>query len=323
MNIEKRHIPGVPKKALTEVKYVIAHEAGNPKNTGPNSLESEINFMTNNWRNAFTSDFVGSGGKAVELASPGYVQRGAGPKANPYAYAQVELSRTSNKETFKKDYKAWVNVIRKRAKEAGLPMKFDGPGKGIKSHEWITKNLGGTTHGDPFGYLASFGISRAQLKKDIENGVGKVSAKPSKKPNNTKGVETLAKEVIAGKWGHGEERKQLLGNRYESVQKRVNELTSGKKKKKPKKGVERLAKEVIDGKHGHGEARKKSLGPQYAAVQKRVNQILSGKKKSKGKSLNTLVDEVNRGLHGNGEARKKSLGKDYKRVQSEINRRYK
>lgn len=41
---------------------------------------------------------------------------------------------------------------------------------------------------------------------------------------NSKNIEELAKEVIAGKYGNGEERKQKLGNLYDEVQKRVNEI---------------------------------------------------------------------------------------------------
>lgn len=41
---------------------------------------------------------------------------------------------------------------------------------------------------------------------------------------NSKNIEELAKEVIAGKYGNGEERKQKLGNLYSEVQKRVNEI---------------------------------------------------------------------------------------------------
>lgn len=47
------------------------------------------------------------------------------------------------------------------------------------------------------------------------------------KSSNTKSVDTLAKEVIQGKWGNGAERKQKLtaaGYDYDAVQKRVNEL---------------------------------------------------------------------------------------------------
>lgn len=42
--------------------------------------------------------------------------------------------------------------------------------------------------------------------------------------DNSKNIEELAREVIAGKYGNGEERKQKLGNLYNEVQKRVNEM---------------------------------------------------------------------------------------------------
>ena len=40
-------------------------------------------------------------------------------------------------------------------------------------------------------------------------------------------VEKLAKEVIRGNFGNGQERKDLLGGNYEEIQKRVNELMKG------------------------------------------------------------------------------------------------
>lgn len=40
-------------------------------------------------------------------------------------------------------------------------------------------------------------------------------------------VEKLAKEVISGNFGNGQERKDLLGENYEEIQKRVNELMKG------------------------------------------------------------------------------------------------
>lgn len=45
--------------------------------------------------------------------------------------------------------------------------------------------------------------------------------------SNKKSIETIAKEVIAGKWGNGEDRKKALikaGYDYNEVQKKVNEL---------------------------------------------------------------------------------------------------
>lgn len=45
--------------------------------------------------------------------------------------------------------------------------------------------------------------------------------------DNSKSIEELAKEVIAGKYGNGEERKQKLGSLYNEVQKKVNEILKG------------------------------------------------------------------------------------------------
>ena len=48
---------------------------------------------------------------------------------------------------------------------------------------------------------------------------------------NSKNIEELAKEVIAGRYGNGEERKQKLGDLYSEVQKRVNEILRGNSEK--------------------------------------------------------------------------------------------
>lgn len=94
--------------------------------------------------------------------------------------------------------------------------------------------------------------------------------------SNKKDVMTVAKEVIAGKWGSGDERKKKLtaaGYNYDTVQKKVNELL----KTSTKKSVAEIAKEVVSGKWGNGTDRKKKLevaGYDYTAVQKEVNRLL-------------------------------------------------
>ena len=91
-----------------------------------------------------------------------------------------------------------------------------------------------------------------------------------------KTVDELAKEVIAGKWAAGDERKQKLtaaGYDYSKVQARVNELMA-----KPKlKSVDDIAKEVIQGKWGNGDERKQKLissGYDYGKVQAKVNELM-------------------------------------------------
>lgn len=101
----------------------------------------------------------------------------------------------------------------------------------------------------------------------------------SEKPKEKKTVDELAKEVLDGLWGNGDERKKRLsdaGYDYSAVQKRVNELLSGQVTPE-KKTVDELAKEVLAGKWGNGDERKKNLiaaGYDYDAVQAKVNQLL-------------------------------------------------
>lgn len=46
--------------------------------------------------------------------------------------------------------------------------------------------------------------------------------------SNNVDIEQIARDVIAGKYGNGQERKDKLGNIYEQVQARVNEILLGK-----------------------------------------------------------------------------------------------
>ena len=144
-----------------------------------------------------------------------------------------------------------------------------------------------------------------------------------------KTIDQLAQEVIDGRHGSGDARKKSLGNQFDAVQKRVNEMLAPAPKPKPApkpatKTTTQLAQEVIDGKHGSEDVRKKSLGSRYNAVQTEVNRLLGAKSAPTParKTVKQLADEVEKGLHGTGAARKKSLGSRYAEVQAEINRRY-
>ena len=93
-------------------------------------------------------------------------------------------------------------------------------------------------------------------------------------------IDTIAREVIAGKWGNGEKRKKLLteaGYDYETVKTRVNEIWYGA----DLKSYVDIAREVIAGKWDKGEKRKKLLteaGYDYHAIQKIVNDMLSARR---------------------------------------------
>ena len=96
-------------------------------------------------------------------------------------------------------------------------------------------------------------------------------AAPTKKSN-----EEIAREVIAGKWGNGTERKNRLtaaGYSYAAVQAIVNKKVAGNKLKP----IDEIAREVIRGNWGNGADRKNRLtaaGYNHAAVQDRVNKLM-------------------------------------------------
>lgn len=124
-------------------------------------------------------------------------------------------------------------------------------------------------------------LTMVQKAYDGSKPASKPTAKP--KPTVKKTVEQIAKEVLAGKWGNGDTRKQKLktaGYDYNAVQAKVNEMCGVKTKPtaaKPTKTISQLADEVIAGKWGNGQDRinrLKKAGYDPAAVQNKVNQKL-------------------------------------------------
>ncbi|UQS82618.1 peptidoglycan recognition protein family protein [Bombilactobacillus folatiphilus] len=153
--------------------YVILHESGNANDCNdPNAILHEVQYMRNNYNNAYVTHFVGGGGQVYQIGEPGYVSWGA-LSANPYAPAQIELAETNDPETFKKDYVAYVTLARDLANQYGIPLTLDAGGAGtpgIKSHQWVTNNYDGD-HVDPYPYFSKHGITQEQLAHDLANGI--------------------------------------------------------------------------------------------------------------------------------------------------------
>ena len=114
-------------------------------------------------------------------------------------------------------------------------------------------------------------LEQAGYNYNTIQGIVNKLAGGSNKP--VKSVDTLAREVIAGKHGTGKVRRDVLGSRYNEVQKRVNEILGGRKQK----SIKQLADEVERGLHGTGEQRKKSLGSRYNEVQAEINRRYKNK----------------------------------------------
>lgn len=137
-----------------------------------------------------------------------------------------------------------------------------------KIAKWIVNNT--TTIGEAIahGICNYFGIKYKTEEKP----------EPAPAPSK-KSIDEIAREVIAGKWGNGQDRKNRLtkaGYDYNTVQSRVNQLL-GKTPQPSKKPIDEIAREVILGKWGNGKDRKNRLtaaGYDYDAVQKRVNELM-------------------------------------------------
>lgn len=127
------------------------------------------------------------------------------------------------------------------------------PGKNLTWHSMFTST---TCPGD---YLRS----KMQYIADEANKIN------SEEPIKEKTTEELAREVIEGKYGNGEDRKNALGDRYAEVQARVNEILAPTQE--PSVDILDLVRKTIRGDFGNGEDRKSALGSNYDEVQKQVN----------------------------------------------------
>lgn len=134
------------------------------------------------------------------------------------------------------------------------------------------------------GYLSGYGkpldLNACYIDKAKWQELAGLSQKQSSTPSSSKQepakktVTQIAKEVLDGKWGNGEDRKKKLtaaGYSYKKVQAKVNEIIEARE-------IEKAAKDVIAGKYGNGQARVNALkkaGYDPAKVQAKVNELLA------------------------------------------------
>lgn len=90
--------------------------------------------------------------------------------------------------------------------------------------------------GQLLGYMGSTGTAYGghlhfEVRNTSDVRIDPTSYLDADLPNSqapTKSVDELAREVIEGKYGNGEDRKNALGDRYSEVQARVNEILAPK-----------------------------------------------------------------------------------------------
>ena len=249
-------------------------------------------------------------------------------RANDCQAITIEVANSANGNPWPISDAAWNSLVKlcvDICRRYGFRLEYDGtPNGSLTRHDMFANtNCPGQTLGGRFQELAD--TVNAQLD-------GQPAPAPT--PSTDKSNEELADEVIAGKWGNGDERKRRLteaGYNYSAIQSIVNQkLSGGSSAPKPSlKSNETIADEVINGAWGNGHVRKDRLtaaGYDYNAIQDIVNRKLGvgSTPASNKKSNETIADEVIRGDWGNGQDRKNRLtaaGYDYSAIQAIVNRK--
>ena len=190
-----------------------------------------------------------------------YVQRKTGIK--PLIYVQ----------------KSAMNAVKKAGYGLWVAQYPDYEQTGYQEHPWnegayncIIRQY--TSVGRLAGYAGNLDLNKAYISAASWNKLaGKVIS------TTRKSVNTLAKEVLADKWGSGVDRKRRLtkaGYDYNKVQARVNKLVKASQMSEDKT-INAVAHEVIIGKWGNDPERidrLKAAGYNPDKIQKRVNEIL-------------------------------------------------
>ena len=158
-------------------------------------------YENREWYNAdaYVQYIVGDGGKIYRVGAEGYQAWGAGSWGNANAPVQVELAQTYDNAEFHRDYVTYVNLLRSSAIKYGIPTDVDSSAwRGVKSHFWITNHVWGD-HTDPYGYLASHGITKAQFAHDVKYGFSSsgnnVNPTPTPTPKPAKPTDKKAVHV--------------------------------------------------------------------------------------------------------------------------------
>lgn len=180
--------------------------------------------------------------------------------------------------------KSAMNAVKKAGYGLWVAQYPDYEQTGYQEHPW---NEGAyncllrqyTSVGKLPGYNGSLDLNKAYISaaswhKLATKAVKIATIKPVKKSANT-----IAREVLAGKWGNGQNRKNRLtkaGYDYNKVQAAVNKLVKASQMTQDKI-INAVAHEVIAGRWGNGQERidrLKAAGYNPDKIQKRVNELM-------------------------------------------------
>jgi hypothetical protein len=185
------------------------------------------------------------------------------------------------------------------------------------------------------GHYGHMHISLRHTKSAEKSGRwGYTATSPSPSPTPTPGgllpLDQIARQVIAGAWGSGDDRKaRLRAKGYDpaAVQAEVNRQL-GAKPAPVRKSNDEIAREVLAGHWGNNPERSQKLqaaGYSPTDIQAAVNRLVGGSKPVVVRdSISAVADQVIRGQWGKGLERRQRLaaaGYNPDAVQAEVNRK--
>ena len=152
-------------------RQVHFHSTGNPNS----SVQNERDYLSGHYAGANYTHLVGITNGQVDIRQVMNTNGGAydvGGDWNWETWAAIELVEGSirSQDNFNKAYKAYVWLGRYLAQQGGIPITIDTPDiSGLKTHNYASKSGHGSDHVDPIGFLAKWGVSYEQFKKDVLN----------------------------------------------------------------------------------------------------------------------------------------------------------
>jgi hypothetical protein len=207
---------------------------------------------------------------------------------------------------------ALVNLCVDICKRYGFSLNYTGDANGSLTEHRMFANT--ECPGEPLHNRM------AELAQTVNAKLSEADAPVPTPAEPTESIDEIANEVIAGKWGNGDDRTNALTNAgYDAnaVQARVNEIMAHGSNDAQPVDIEALAQAVIAGQYGTGDDRRNALGDNYDAVQARVNELMAQSQPSA--DIDDLARRAIAGEFGNGDDRRAALGDLYDQVQARVN----
>jgi len=183
-------------------RQVHEHSTGNPRST----VQNERDYLAGHYAGANYTHLVGVTNGQADIRQVMNTNGGAydvGGDWNWETWAAIELVEGSIKtrEDFNIAYHAYIWLTRELSRQAGIPITIDTPDiSGVKTHNYASRTGHGSDHVDPIGFLASWGVSYDQFKKDVLNGLSDssnaiVTSTPAPQPAPTQNTQPASSAI--------------------------------------------------------------------------------------------------------------------------------